>query len=112
MSAAAIIPSLLPLFVVIAMRRAEARIHRQLVDASAFTAQSAIELSLARSMDRRRLRGLMDGGAVRGTADRRHFLDREGWDAYQRGKRRRTLTAVCIVIVLLGVVLAVVWTLR
>lgn len=112
MSAVTVIPSLLPLFVVIAMRRAEARIHRQFVDAGAFTAESAIELSFARSMDRRRLRGLVDGGAVRATAANRHFLDRDGWDRYQRGKRRRALLAVCIVIALLGAVLAVVWALR
>ena len=79
MSAAAVIPSLIPLFVVIAMRRAEARIYRQLADARALTAESAIQLSLSRSMDRRRLRGLIHGGAVRLAANSRHFLDSDGW---------------------------------
>lgn len=40
MSAAALVPCLIPMFVVIAMRRAEERIHRQLAEARAFTAES------------------------------------------------------------------------
>jgi hypothetical protein len=84
MSAAAMIPSLIPLFVVVSMRRAEARIHRQLADARAFTAESSIQLSLSRSIDRRRLKGLIHGGAVRLTANSLHFLDTDGWRNYQR----------------------------
>jgi hypothetical protein len=107
MSAAAIIPSLLPMFMVIAMRRAEARIHRQLADAGAFTAESAIQLSLNRSLDRRRLQGLIGGGAVRVTANSRHFLDTEGWRNYQGNRRRRVLLAMSIIAALFGVGLAV-----
>lgn len=107
MSAASVIPSLIPLVVVVAMRRAEARIHQQLADARAFAAESAIPLSLSRSFDRRRLQGLIRGGAVRPTANGRHFLDAQGWDNYRRNRRRRAWLAVSIVVALVGVVLAV-----
>lgn len=107
MSAAALIPSLLPMFVVIAMRRAEARIHRQLTEARAFAAESAIQLSPSRSIDKRRLQGLIHGGAVRLTPQSFHFLDTDGWSNYQRNRRRRALLALSIVVALVGVVLAV-----
>jgi hypothetical protein len=112
MSAAAVIPSLIPLFVVVAMRRAEARIHRQLADARAFTAESSIQLSLNRSIDRRRLQGLIHGGAVRLTADGLHFLDTEGWGNYQRNRRRRALLALSVVVALIGVGFAVFYVMR
>lgn len=112
MSAAAIIPSLLPLFMVIAMRRAEARIHRQLADAGAFTAESAIQLSLSRSLERRRLQGLIGGGAVRLTANNRHFIDADGWTKYQDNRRRRVLLAISIIAALLGVGVAVIFVMR
>jgi hypothetical protein len=107
MSAAATISSLIPLFVVAAMRRAEARIHRQLADARAFTADSAIRLSVGGSFDRRRLQGLVHGGAVRLTADSRHFLDADGWSTYRRNRRRRALLALCVVVALIGIGVAV-----
>lgn len=103
MSAVAAIPSLIPLIVVVAMRRAEARIHRQLSEARAFSAESAVQLSLRRSIDRRRLQGLIGGGAVRLAANGFHFLDAEGWSNYQRNRRQRVLVAVSVVVALLGV---------
>lgn len=109
MSAAAAFSSLIPLFVVTAMRRAEARIHRQLAEAKAFTAESAIELPLGRAMDRRRLAGLVEGGAVRVTPNRRHFLDADGWADYQRRRRRRVQLALAVVVALVGIVFAVAW---
>lgn len=111
MSAAALIPSLIPLFVVIAMRRAEARIHRQLSDAGAFTAESAIPLSLRRSMDRRRLQGLIRGGAVHLTANSRQFLDADGWESYQRRRRRRVMLVMSVIVALVGIGVAVLWVL-
>lgn len=107
MSAAAVIPSLLPLFVVVAMRRAEARIHRQLTEARAFTAESAVELSLGRSIDRRRLQGLIGGGAVHLTANGRHFLDADGWSRYRSNRRHRVFTVVSVILALIGVGLGV-----
>ena len=107
MSAAAAISSLLPLLMVVAMRRAEARIYRQLADAGAFSAESAIQLSLSRSLERRRLQGLIGGGAVRVTVDSRHFLDTDGWTKYQGNRRRRALLALSIVAVLFGVGIAI-----
>jgi len=112
MSAAALIPSLLPLFVVVAMRRAEARIHRQLVDAGAFRAESAIPLTLSRSFDRRRIEGLIRGGAVRLTADGRHYLDADGWSVYHQNRRLRVLLAMSVVVGLIGVAIAVFLILR
>ena len=112
MSAAALIPSLLPLFMVAAMRRAEARIHRQLVDAAALTPESAIQLSPSRSLDRRRLEGLIRGGAVRLTASGYHFLDTDGWLGYRRNRRRRVLWAVSVVVALFGVAGAVLFLVR
>lgn len=112
MSGAAVIPSLIPLFVVIAMRRAEARIHRQLSEARAFTAESAVDLSLSRSMDRRRLQGLIGGGAVRLTANGRHFLDADGWSQYQVQRRHRVFIAVSIIVALIGVGLGVFFSTR
>jgi hypothetical protein len=112
MSAAAVIPSLIPLFVVVAMRRAEARIYRQLADARALDAESAIQLSLSRSIDRRRLLGLIHGGAVRLTANSRHFLDTDGWGHYQRNRRRRVVLALSVVVALVGVVFVVAYVMR
>ena len=107
MSAAAVIPSLLPLFIAVAMRRAETRIYRQLADAGALTAESAIQLSPSRSFERRRLQGLIRGGAVRLTANSRHFLDIDGWSSYQRNRRRRVLFAMSVVVALIGIAVIV-----
>ncbi len=112
MSGAAVIPSLIPLFVVVAMRRAEARIHRQLADARALTAETAIELSLRRSIDRRRLQGLVHGGAVRLAANNRHFLDADGWSNYHRSRRRRVVIALSVVVALVGVGFALLFSMR
>jgi len=102
MSAVAVIPSLIPLIVVAAMRRAEAQIHRQLSEAGAVTAQTAIPLTPSRSLERRRLPSLVDGGAVRLTADGRYFLDADGWSRYRSHRRRRALLAASVVVALLG----------
>ncbi|MCY3001175.1 MAG: hypothetical protein NTV21_05170 [Planctomycetota bacterium] len=112
MSAAAVIPSLIPLIVVVAMRRAEARIHRQLADARAFQADASIPLSLSRSIDRRRLQGLIQGGAVHVTANSFYFLDTAGWDNYQRNRRRRAWLALSVVAALVGFVFAVAFVMR
>jgi hypothetical protein len=112
MSAATLVPSLLPLFMVVAMRRAEARIYRQLADAGAFTAESAIELSLRRSFDKRRLQGLIRGGAVYETANGRHFLDTDGWTKHHENRRRRALLALSIIAALFGVAVAVYFVMR
>jgi len=112
MSAAAVIPSLLPLFMVALMRRAEASIHRQLANAGAFSAESAIPLSPNRSLERRRLQGLIHGGAVRLTANGRHFLDADGWDRYHRNRQRRALFALCVVVALIGVGVGITLVLR
>lgn len=112
MSAVATISSLIPLLMVAAMRRAEARIHRRLAEAGAVSAESAIQLSLSRSFDRRRLQGLIGGGAVRLTADSRYFLDADGWTRYQGNRRRRALLAMSIIAVFVGVGIAVFFVLR
>lgn len=108
MSGAAAITSFLPMLMVAAMRRAEARICRQLTEAGAVTAETAILLTPGRSIDRRRLAGLIQGGAVRMTADSRHFLDADGWSRYQGERRRRALLALTVVVALIGVTVAVV----
>lgn len=112
MGAGAIIPSLLPIFMVIAMRRAEARIYRQLADAGAFNADAAIELSLGGSFERRRLQGLESAGAVRLAAPSRHYIDADGWARFQLDRRRRVMIAVSIVAALLGIGLAVMFAMR
>lgn len=112
MSAAAVIPSLIPLLVVVAMRRAEERIHRQLAAAEAFRAESAIQLSPNRSLERRRLEGLIRGGAVHLTANGRHFLDADGWTSYHRSRRRRALLALSVVVALVGIIFAVIAVMR
>lgn len=112
MAAPAVIPSLIPLFVVAAMRRAEARIHRQLLEARAFTAETAIPLTLSRSFDARRLQGLIAGGAVRATAAGLHFLDADGWSTYQQNRRRRVVIAVGVVLALIGVGALLLFVLR
>ena len=111
-NAAVAIPTLLPLFIAIAMRRAEASIYRQLAAAGAFTAESAIQLSPSRSFERRRLEGLIRGGAVRLTANSRHFLDTDGWNGYHRNRRRRALLAVSVVVAILGIAVAVLCVMR
>lgn len=112
MGAVATIPSLIPLFIVVAMRRAEARIHRQLAAAGAFTAESAIRLSPGRPFERRRLQSLIRGGAVRLTENSRHFLDAEGWSSYRRNRRRRVLFAMSVVVALIGFAVAVFFVMR
>ncbi len=112
MSAATLIPSLLPMLMVVAMRRAEARIHRQLVGAGAYSAESAVPLTISRSFDRRRLDGLLRGGAVRLNADGRHFLDVDGWNTYQQNRRRRVRLALALVVAVIGIAIAVFLILR
>ena len=111
-TAATFLPSMLPIIVLAAMRRAEARIHRQLTEASAVSLESATQLSLGRSIDKRRLDGLVEKGAVRRAADGRHFLDADGWAKHQEDRRRRGLFAVSIVVALLGLGAAVYFVLR
>ncbi len=112
MSAAALIPSLVPLIVVAAMRRAEARIRQRFEEARAFTTESAIPLSLDRSLERRRLESLTSRGAVHRTADGRYFLDVEGWSRYQGDRRRRGLVAVSVLLALVGIGIFVVLAMR
>ncbi len=112
MSAAAVIPSLLPLFMVAMMRRAEANIRRQLSSAGAVTAESAIPLSPSRSIEKRRLQGLIHGGAVRVTADGRHFFDADGWNTYHQKRERRALFALCVAVAVIGVAVGVTLLLR
>lgn len=107
MSAAALIPSLLPLVVVAAMRRAEARIRRRFDEARAFDAESAIPLPLDRSIERRRIESLTDRGAVHRTADGLYFLDVEGWDRYRSDRRRRGLVALSVLVAVVGIGIAV-----
>lgn len=112
MSAAAVIPSLLPLFMVIAMRRAEERIHRQLESAGAIRSAAAIPLALTRSIDRRRLQGLLGSGAVRLAPNGHYYLDVEGWDTHKGNRRRRALLALAVVVALLGALAAMFFLLR
>lgn len=109
---ATLIPSLLPLCMVIAMRRAEQRICRQLTEAGAFTAESAIQVSLERSIDRRRLEGLVGGGAIHPAAGGRHFLDPEGLCKFHDNRQRRVIIAGAIVVSLIGIGIATVFALR
>lgn len=102
MAAPAVIPSLVPIFVLASMRRAEARIHRQLVEAGAVTAEKAIDVTLNRSFDTRRLQALVSKGAVRRTSEGRHFLDEGGWAAYQSNRRQRATVALCVVLGLIA----------
>lgn len=103
MAAPALIPSLLPLIMVAAMRRAEERIRKQLVDAGALTPEKAIALTFKRSMDSRRLKGLMDGGAVRRTTSGLHYLDEGGWAAYMSNRQQRAMVTVGVVLALIAV---------
>ena len=112
MSAAAVIPSLLPLVMVVAMRRAEERIHRQLESAGAIRAEAAIPLALTRSIDRRRLQGLLGGGAVRVAPNGHYYLDVDGWSTHKENRRRRVLLALAVVVALLGALAAVFFLLR
>lgn len=103
-----ILPTLLPMIMMVAMRRAEARIHRQLLEARAFTAESAIPLTLRRSIDKRRLQGLIRGGAVWTVASDRYFLDTDGWSRYQDNRRRRVLFALAAVAAIIGIAIALI----
>ena len=103
MSAVVIVPSLLPMIVVAAMRRAERRIYRQLDEARAFAPESAIPLTVGRSIDRRRLECLVGAGAVRLNAGGLHYLDTDGWTRFQRQRRRRRLRAMSVALALIGV---------
>ena len=104
----AVIPTLLPLFIAVAIRRAEQRIYRQLADARAFAAESAVPLSPSWPLERRRLQSLIRGGAVRLTANNHHFLDADGWNQYLSNRRRRVLFALSMVVALVGIA-GIVW---
>ena len=107
MHAGAVIPTLLPLFIAIVIKRTEARIYRQLADAQAFTAESAVQLLPNRSIEKRRLQHLIRGGAVRLAANGHHFLDADGWNRYQSNRRRRGLLAMSVVLAVVGITFAV-----
>ena len=111
MAAPAVFASLIPLFVVAAIRRAEERIHRQLVEGKALAAETAISVTLGRSFDARRLQALVEGGAVRRTATGLHFLDADGWNAHESRRRRRVVIALCVVLGLIVVGAVVFFTL-
>ncbi len=111
-AAATLIPSFIPLLMVAAMRRAEQRICRQLTEAGALTAESAIQVSLARSIDRRRLEGLVSGGAIHPAAGGRHFLDPEGLRKFHDDRQRRVILAGAIVVSLIGIGVVTVLALR
>ncbi len=112
MAAPAVFASLIPLFVVAAIRRAEERIHRQLVEGKALAAETAISVTLGRSFDARRLQALVEGGAVRRTATGLHFLDADGWNAHESRRRRRVVIALCVVLGLIVVGAVVFFTTR
>ena len=112
MSAAAMIPTLLPLFIAIVIRRTEERIHGQLADAGAFSAESAVQLSASRSLESRRLQHLIRGGAVRPAANGHYYLDAEGWNKYQSNRKRRVLLAVSVLVALGGITVVVLCLVR
>lgn len=103
MGAPAVFASMIPMFVVAAMRRAEERIHRQLVEARAVSAETAIPLTLSRHFEQRRLQSLIESGAVKQTAAGLHFLDAAGWSAHQSARHRRFWIALGVVLGLIGV---------
>ena len=112
MSAAAMIPTLLPLFIAIVIRRTEERIYRQLAEAGAFTAESAVQWSARRSLESRRIQHLIRGGAVRPAANGHYYLDAEGWNKYQSNRRRRALFVVSVLVALGGIVVVVLCLVR
>jgi hypothetical protein len=112
MSAAAVIPSLLPLFVAIALRRAEESIHRQLEGARAVSAETAVLFVPQRAFQARRLKALLADGAVRVTADGKHYLDAAGWEQHRNRRSQRIALGVCVALALVGVGLAVALALR
>ncbi len=112
MGAGALIASFVPILVAVSMRRAEERIHRQLVDAKALTPESAVPLSLERSFDHRRLEALLRSGAVRATENGRHYFDPDGWERHREARRRRVLVVLPIVLAVVGVLITVLLILK
>ena len=100
-------PTFLPLFIALAIRRAERRIRRDLLDAGAISASTAASLSYERSLLRKRLRRLVDAGAVREVEPGRYYLDEDEWTRYRHDRRRRGLIAVSVVVALGGLAFAV-----
>lgn len=78
-----------------AIVRTDRRIVRDLRSANATSANRAIVLGGLR-LRRLRTGRLTSAGALRATADGRHWLDEAGWRAYRAARRRRVLIAVTL----------------
>lgn len=100
-------PTFLPLIIALAIRRAERRIRQDLLDAGAVSASAAVPLSTERSLRRKRLRRLIDAGAVREVEPGQYYLDEGEWTRYHHDRRRRALIAVSVVVALGGLAFAV-----
>ena len=101
------VPTFLPMIIALAIQRAERRIRQDLLDAGAVSASGAVPLSYDRLLRRKRLRRLIDAGAVREVEPGRYYLDEVEWTRYRHDRRRRGLVAVSIVFALGGLAFAV-----
>ena len=99
------VPMLFPMFIALAMARAERRIQRDLVTGGASTPETAIPLVYRRSIRRKRLERLVGAGAVHLVDGSRYYIDHDGWARYRSSRRRRAFIAISVVLALAGVAL-------
>lgn len=85
--------------VIAAMAAHRRRLIRHFVDASAFTAESAIpEASLPRA-GFRLVTKLRDSGAILATPDGRLYLDRARWDILTQARHTRAKVVLAVVVI-------------
>ena len=82
---------------------AEHRVARRLRHAGATSPGAARPLEEERPLDGRALRRLLDAGVVRDAGGGRFFLDEAAYAEFRAIRRKRALTAVAVIVVILAV---------
>lgn len=81
--------------------RTDRRIVRQLREASAISASSAIPLEAPHFLGSWRLNRLGSVGAIRQAPPQHYYLDESGYTAFRNRRRRRVMLVGCVLIPLL-----------
>jgi hypothetical protein len=82
------------------------KLVRQFTEAAAVSSHRAMALSATNPLTRFWLARLQRSGVLRATSGGRLWLDQPAWDAHRQSRRRRALTVLGAVLVLLLVLFA------
>jgi hypothetical protein len=86
-----------------AIRRADRRIESELRDGQATSPDRAVTFSARSPLARWRLNRLIHGGVVHALDAGRYYWDEDAWPEYRRQRRRRALTIVTALLVVIGI---------